>query len=753
VTYITDPLRLSEQNQQLKEQITEKDSIIQDLENLKELNDELEIQHIEQANDLRMELEEKELALAEQADKFREQDAALADQEQLIAKFRDLVLDLQSRMDEAESMKTMTEEQAKDVEGRFNEVMELNRRLHNANLTSTTKTIMSELQKLRAEEANEELQIVKHYLSGSPEVYQNDSIRAYLCARRVSFKADLSGSLLRNLNMQATPPADADTFLQELFRLDTIQILTQLTLKSTRFSSAVSTSTLEQFEAFRPAFEELLPVEKTVERCLDAIKKDELNYKDTSATLRRSDIILGALNMDFSDALAERPEDETIQRVSSIKSNLELFKSCFDTAKTCVDVVEITEAEDEDPQEIRQRIARPSNHAAECIVVANKLIRTLITLRDDSLYPNFPQGIEDIVALDDFVAQAAQSALNFATDVCKFALPADDAEKSPIPAIVLSSSLNHIEDTHFGNGELTKLSDVAARLMFWNDYSSVLKNNIEIEHGPAPWVTKAKQMEDAKIPRAEAEEQFKKLAADHRVTILQLKERDEIIETKNLEIEHMRAKHREVSSELSELRKDQDEYRRLKEEYLHFKEEVEQKFEQMQRRQMEQALAEEHTGGSTAADAALPSKNDMATEKATAQAQMPTEHKAAVSAYRKENHWMRIRELARLFEQKLVDEPTKREEKEEEEKLREQDIRRDTMLDLSASISPPDSPVTPSTPPFEDEPPRLPPFHLLAKAGKIEPNPVLDALDDDLWFELADLRREIYVLNTKNMKV
>lgn len=686
---------LSEQNQQLKEQLSERDIIIRDLENLKELNDELEAHHIEQANDLRIELEEREAELAEQAQRFREQDAALTEQDQLINKFRDLVLELQTRMNDAESSKTMTEEQAKDVEGRFNDVMELNRRLHNAHITSTAKTIQSELQKLQAEEAKEELQIVKYYLPESPDFFQNDSLRAYFCSKRVGFKSELSRSLLKNAGMQVGSPPELDKFLHELSRLDTIQILAQIHLKSTRFSAALAVSSLEHFEACRPAYEELQPVEKNIERCLDALKKDELNFKETPATLRRSDMIMGSINIDFAHVLASRPEDESICRISSIKSNLEMFKACFDTIKTCLDAVGIEEENEELREHIYKKFIKPSNKAAECIVAANKLIRTLTTLRDDSLYPEFSSPSE-LVEQDEFVAHTAQAAQQFAANLCKFFIPADDPEVKPIPAYIISKSMDTLEDEHFANHEIMKLGNTIECLNRWNDWSSNLTINIEIEHGPAPWEVKSKQIESSKIPRAEAEEELKKLAADHRTTMLQVRERDELLETKNLEIEHLKAKERETLAKLLELGAAKEELVKVQGDYLRFRTEVGKEIAELQRKEAAvEMAAKSHGPVPKITDG---TNKELKLEETPSQIRASAEYATIMAAYRKENKYLRKRVEKKTFDShmELVLDLQKKVQVAQAEKHALSE--RDAKLAKSLSVEEPGRPEPPRTP-------------------------------------------------------
>ncbi|KAF2470669.1 uncharacterized protein BDR25DRAFT_169089, partial [Lindgomyces ingoldianus] len=635
---------LSDQNQQFKDQLAEKDQAIIDLENLKELNDELEIHHLEQANELRAELEARDVELAEHVRKVTQQDAAIADQEMLITKFRDLVVDLQGKMTDVESSKVMSEEQAKDVTGRFNEVMELNRRLRNANITSTVKTITAELQKLQADEAEEELAIVKHYLPDSPEIYKNDSLRAYFRAKRITFKTSLVGSLMRSLALQSSTPEGIAQPLTALVQHGALQQLTYLNLKSARIWSAVASCTLDEFVAFGPAYEDLDPVERTLERCLDSLKKDDLDYEDISDSLRRSNVIMDGVTSTYDEVLATHPEDEIIFLVSSIKSNFQLIKSSFDTIKSCIQMVGTIDGEWENgTQYVLERLSRHSDASSDSIIATGKLVRTLETLRSDSLCPRFPLGVKDIADQNAFLELIAQRVQKFAAQLTNILLSHDEGDSESIYASEVSKHLSQLEEMFFPEDELFDMGNIIPKIMFWNEHASVLMNNVEIEHGPAPWVLKANEIEANKKKTAEAERQLQVLTVEHHATILQIRERDEIIDTKELQIEHLTAKHREAMSRVEDLTQLQTELREATSDRERLRKEINTQQNELLRLK-DQSTASEH---------AIPTPLQPTTPPKPA-GEPPKEHtsgafKTFIQALANENHWLRRRENHEMF--------------------------------------------------------------------------------------------------------
>lgn len=634
---------LGEQNQQLKDQLSERDAIIRDLESLKELNDELENHHLEQANDMRAEMDALETDLAQQTQKVVEQESNLSEQELLITKFRELVLDLQSKMNDAESSKTMSDEQAKDVAGRFDEVMELNRRLRNASLNMTNKTITSELQNMKAEEASEELAIVKHYLPDSSEVHQTDSLRAYFRTKRLDRLSALSASLMDSMGLDSVKVTDWDNFLIELSRLECIHQLNRLNLKSRQFWDAMSTATLEQFNSLAPVYEDLSSSEHCLERCLDAFKRDEVGFKELSESLEHANNRLYAVAMDFEDVLASRPEDELIFRIASLKNHLQKIKSVFDVPKLAV--VQKIDIEGDD-YEVLGTLVRSSSDCVDAIAAAEKLIRTLETLRTDSLYPRFSDGIDDIVKQEEGLSINASLTADFAKDFIKFLVPLQDKE---IEAEDLLEALNDIRDKHLNERSGPTFQSVTEKLRYWNEYGSVLMNNVEIEHGPAPWVVRAQDIQAAKKQSAEAEKLLEKVSADHHATKLQMREREEIIETKELEIETLRAKYREATHKVEgfdrlqkELNAASEEHARLKAELKHQAAELERVRERASVSDRSE-LVEAHPSSPTGVANVAPEKS------APRNTETPAAMLTFIRALTDENHWLRQRENSEML--------------------------------------------------------------------------------------------------------
>lgn len=626
---------LSGQNQQIRDQLVEKDIVIEDLENLKELNDELELHHIEQAHELRAELEAKDIELAEQMQRIEQQTVTIADQDVLIAKFRDLVVDLQSRMTDAESSKLMSEEQAKDVTSRFTEVMELNRNLRKTKVNTTAAFMTAELQKNDAEHAQEELEIIKQFMPKNSDFLTEESLQAYFRAKRIAFKSGLLASLMKEMDLPSEANPEANKLVNEFLPLDTIYQLQQLEFRSTQFSRAVATSSPSQFKTFGYAYADFNDISQKLDHCMNILVGDDTNYADMSHTLEQSIRIFDIVTGEFKDVLAAHPEDELVFRISSIKSTLGFFKATFNTTYHDSEIVDSEQ-----------------QSADKALSVASKLLRTLETLRQDSLYPQLPDGVDAIVELDEVL-------------------------KGKLYRLQKSAAVE-VQDP-----EAFNLADIASTLASWNEHASVLMNNVEIERTPAPWVLQAIQMEAAKKQDAEAENKLQVLTAEHRSTMLQVRERDEIIETKELEIEHLTAKAREM------LKKTED-YNRLKEDFPKKEQEIEEMRVRLRAESAElmrlkaNIYFSDHAKEQTSGTITPVEKVTNAPPPTT----LPTTTAFAmiVQALQDENHWLRRRENAEMLGRNLkamVDEIRKLQNAEIKREFKHKQAKADEMLAMA----------------------------------------------------------------------
>ncbi|KAF5011250.1 hypothetical protein F66182_15382, partial [Fusarium sp. NRRL 66182] len=187
---------LADKNMRYQEEINELKAAIEDLESLKEISDELELNHVETEKQLQEEIDYRESIFNEQSRKVAQQDEVIEDLEYTLARFRELVTNLQSDLEDMRASQQLTETEANELTTRSRAMMDLNLKLQASVEKAQSKTIDIEMGRMEAEESTEHLAIVQFYL---PEYYdtEKDSVRAFLRAKRVASKASLIQSTVR----------------------------------------------------------------------------------------------------------------------------------------------------------------------------------------------------------------------------------------------------------------------------------------------------------------------------------------------------------------------------------------------------------------------------------------------------------------------------------------------------------------------------------------------------------------------------
>jgi dynactin 1 len=274
---------LSDQNMSLKEQIDELKITIDDLQSLKELNDELEINHVENEKQLQEVIDFKDSLISEQTRRATQQEETLTDQEYTISRFRELVTNLQSDLEDLRSTKEISEAEAQELSNRSKQMMDLNRQLQASASNTKVKMIDMELRKLEAQEAAEHLAIVQLFL---PEAFhsERDSVLALLRFKRIGFKAHLLHGFIKN----RVGGTDRHIHDDDVFdACDVLDKLTWIAAMCERFINSISSCSLEQFARFEGALYELEPVERALNGYIDGLKRDELREKQVASELHR----------------------------------------------------------------------------------------------------------------------------------------------------------------------------------------------------------------------------------------------------------------------------------------------------------------------------------------------------------------------------------------------------------------------------------------------------------------------------------
>lgn len=648
---------LTEKIHDLEEKAKTQEATIRELESEAELNNELLVVHMDEEEDLHAELEAKDFEIAEHIHRLELQEVAIADNQLLVSKFRDLVYNLQSRLADAESSRTMTEAQIRDTTGRIDEVMDLNRHLRASNRQATFKEVQLGLSRLDAEVASKRLAIFTE--AQSVEFLKSLPVQTYLTAISVGAKASLTSSLLLTADREMSFNGGLEEAIARLSCVEAVQCLALLQAGSKRLYSAMETCDLLDFATFGPIDQELRVVEKTLDHAHEALVNDEINFADMANSLSQSLKIQDAVLVDQQNVLAMMPEDESTAHIQRIVARLDYLGSNFAVittmmsflASNATELLVKTAAQDINPDDVTSAAQRVLELFASSSVICNKavaagqkLLRTVDALRSDSLYPHVFKGSEDIMEQEAYLAKLARDAAQWGRNTLSIINASFQPEPSPF-----WSELN-IEDmfAFYWSPEMMRLDNTAQRLDAWTEEASLLLNTSEIVHGLTPWAQKAKEMEAARKKNSEASVLLEKLKVEHKATLLSLHEREQVIETKSLEIEHLDAKYRDASNKVTDAQHLREKLIKTEQEITDLRTKINDQHSQIE-------ALEQNIARSDRSDHAInpPDATKIVTEPVehpSVSSTIPAQVNCLLSALQTENHWLRRREHADLFD-------------------------------------------------------------------------------------------------------
>lgn len=377
---------LTEKNMALSEQIEDLRSAVEDLESLKEINDELELNHVEHEKAMQEDIDYRDALLFEQARKASEQQEVMEELEYTVTRFRELVSNLTSDLEDMRASQQITEAEANDLSSRSKAMLDLNMRLQQSAAKTQVKVLETELKRLEAQEASDHLAIIQMFL---PESYaqHRDSVKAFLRFKRVSFKAAMMHSFMREkVNGLAVPGHEEDMFAA----CDVLDKLTWIAAMCDRFAKFIVSCPLEVFTDIANASYDLDPVERMFNAFVDRLKRDDLKEQQCAADLQRTISVLEHLGERYlGEGLADYAE-AVHMRALVIQSHLETGALAVAHIKSTAQarVVLPSDADETDEEEAQSFLAKADSVVSQirsAKVIAGKALHQLEELKSRSL--------------------------------------------------------------------------------------------------------------------------------------------------------------------------------------------------------------------------------------------------------------------------------------------------------------------------------------------------------------------------------
>lgn len=539
---------LTDKTMSMGEEIEELKATIEDLESLKELNDELEINHVETEKEMQEEIDFKESIINEQARRAVQQDETLDDMEYTLSKFRELVTSLQSDLEDMRASHAVTETESEQLNSRSRAMADLNLKLQVSAAKTQVKTIDLELRRLDAQEASEHLSIVQLFL---PDQFnsERDSVLALLRFRRVAFKANLlHGFVKERVNGQPPIGHEDDIFAG----CDVLDKLVWVGAMCDRFVNAISHCSIEEFGKYEGALYELEPVERALNGWIDGLRRDELKEKQCASELQRTIALMSHLaEVHLGDGLANYA-DEIHMRTLIMQSQLENAAAAITSTRTMVQTIIPNQEEDEEVfQHFSKKTEAVITQTRSAKVVVGKAVREIEDLRARSL-SLMPETIESFKQCELATQELADYTRHIGNDL--YTLLHEEGRAEPYTYVEIQSTIYQTTSNTFSTDESDLFSTYANKLKLLNNQlidlstlTSDLGMTLEFELATAPWILRSQELKSSKIVTIDIQEEIRRLKEDNHERLRIIALRDQTLDESSVKIELLESRMRDAT--------------------------------------------------------------------------------------------------------------------------------------------------------------------------------------------------------------
>lgn len=549
---------LADKNMRYQEEINELNAAIEDLEALKEINDELEYNHVETEKQLQEEIDYKDNLFSEQCRKITQQDEVIEDLEYTLVRFRELVSTLQGDLEDMRASQQISEAEASDLTNRSRAMIDLNMKLQASASKAQTKTIDVETGRMEAEEAALHLSIVKLYL---PEYYEGErnSVLALLRFKRVSFKASLINSTIRERN---SDQSSASVSQEDFFTAhDVLEKLLWISSLCDRFTSYIESCSAESFSSIKGALFEMEPVERTLNFWLEGLKKNEISMSKCAVELQRSIALLSHLAETMLPTSLEVSAGELSMLSLLTQSYLDHSASCLSRLRFLLQSkIFVPEGGNEEIPLLLSKMDGLSSQARGSKVAMGKIYRAVsdlqarsLALPSDATEP-FKKVEESAKGLSTLSRQLGENIM---------ALINDEARTEPLS---LAETLDSLSQTSLSFDQASepksenndamslignKLRGISDSLEELDSISSNLSLTTEFEKRLAPWIARSEELKSNKTISPDADEKIRQLRSEIQEASTALGVKDKTIEEQAIKVELIESRMREASKKAS----------------------------------------------------------------------------------------------------------------------------------------------------------------------------------------------------------
>ncbi|KAI7830262.1 dynein associated protein-domain-containing protein, partial [Gamsiella multidivaricata] len=531
--------QLSEKNITLSEKIEEMQMAIDDLEALKELNDELEENHSETEKQLQAEINMKDIQLREHQKKIETLEENVADYENTIIQFRELVAHLQSDL---EQLRHKEETASGGLGSQSQAMLSLNLQLQSTAMKAQAKAIDLELRKLDALQANDNLTLVQPYLPDGFFRTENDSIQCFLLFKRLSFKAEL---MSKHLEQQY---GIADKIAQNAIPSELVSVcevrqkLTWFGDMAKRFVSYIEGCPVDVFAKMGQVYHDLIGTERRLNNWMEQLRKEELKESDCIVDLQRAiaqldhlaETYLTNTKLDLTERYqgAAHALDLNFDRVFV---NMTAIGAMF---KSNEDGVRLVDTDDIQYQ-LLQTVASLGTQAKSGKATTRKLLRKLEELSSQAsvVKPECFAQYRNACTLSTKLGEFTYEVKNRIAQYVKGRREGAKTES-------IHQTIYNVTDTHLGVSE-TSMWDGCRKMLngLLQDITTLAENvldpeiTVKVTRPDQVWVKRAKDMKAEVVVNFDAEQKAQSLQEQVVKLVKEAKLKDQALQESDVKIE------------------------------------------------------------------------------------------------------------------------------------------------------------------------------------------------------------------------
>ncbi|WWD18419.1 hypothetical protein CI109_102869 [Kwoniella shandongensis] len=541
--------QLTERNLQMGERIEEMRVTIEDLEALKELNDELEENHVEAEKQLNAEIESLTTQMQYEKARSDELDNVILDMEATISQFRELVTSLQSELDVLRAQQATQEHASATTSKEAQALLNLNLKLQSTAVKAQSKTVDLELKKLEAAQLAEHMRIIQAYLPDPYYETESDSTTMFLFFNRVSAKVDMLISVISQIHGLPTSLHTATS--ETLVGVCELKgKLRHFSILNKRFSAIMRRGTTEDWIAFGKLLGEVGGVESKVDGWLTLVKSDEFVEGECAREL-------SSLIAQF-DHLAETAFNKPLLDVGELQlgltynldCDLDNFAAAVGFARQAIlslsteDDIVIDVGETSLEEGVYEPVQRILDLVRSVKVPSGKLVTQVEEIAADSaaLSPEHTLALSDLAhSVSNAVDLAVQLAQRIGAHVAmirstKQPLRLADIETFLAEVTVESSAASDAPPWELIGMFITRIGNELG-VVLPKVKAAVKAGQVVSLDFPAPWLARVAAIKEAASFNADTERKVVKLTEEVKDMLREIKIRDQSLQESGVKVE------------------------------------------------------------------------------------------------------------------------------------------------------------------------------------------------------------------------